>query len=205
MECIISSFQNITSYRSNWWESLSPDNASVTELCHETSLWCAPHCWFLLLKQPYLKREVSPDEHIVISPFFFFKVRGCIITYLSWLKKKCFCLKLLLSPAEFRYSSVGHICLYNSKCSSNLTQNHASISTIFHTQFKNARLFFLLGVNKGRLKSWNGGYFQVVRYHYWIYDCCLYFSLGIFIIAMICDIHSKYVMSNWNTCRGGQK
>lgn len=41
-----------------------------------------------------------------------------------------------------------------SKCSSNLTQNHASVSKIFHTQInKNARLFFLLGFNKEKLIS----------------------------------------------------
>lgn len=45
------------------------------------------------------------------------------------------------------------IYIRSSKCPTNLTQNHASISTVFHTQFKNAKLFFLLGINKERLKS----------------------------------------------------
>lgn len=40
------------------------------------------------------------------------------------------------------------------KCSSNLTQNHASVSKIFHTQInKNTRLFFFLGFNKQKLIS----------------------------------------------------
>lgn len=96
------------------------------------------------------------------------------------------------------------------KCSSsNLTHSHASVRTVSHTRFENAAgLFFLLGVNKGRLES-GPGMVATARLSGTIIECimavCNFLSV-FFMISVICEMqHSRSVMSNWNTYRGGQK